>query len=225
MERHFCRGNQPVLAEAAFGGNDSVFSIPHPAPPPPPPRSAPRFSTTSAAVMPAANARERLTQAPPYGPDGASIASSAAPSCFNPLASLPPTSGAAATSATLVAAATLSFLSLSPPCFFHGAIAPRHLASPSPSSARAPAPPSLAPYAGDRRGAERSRRGEACARIADSTTLRIGRLCRDKGWNTGVIEKRGRGIREIERVGGSIDGRGARTRCVFPLPFQEGCRN
>lgn len=28
LERHFYRGNQPVLAEAAFGGNDSVFHPP-----------------------------------------------------------------------------------------------------------------------------------------------------------------------------------------------------
>ena len=28
LERHFYRGNQPVLAEAAFGGNDSVFYPP-----------------------------------------------------------------------------------------------------------------------------------------------------------------------------------------------------
>lgn len=61
-----------ALAEAAFGCDSAFQPSGHPLRPRPAPR-LPVFSTTGAAVMPAANARERLTQAPPYGRDGASI--------------------------------------------------------------------------------------------------------------------------------------------------------
>lgn len=67
-----------ALAEAAFGCDSAFQPSGHPLRPRPAPR-LPVFSTTGAAVMPAANARERLTQAPPYGRDGASIAFAAPP--------------------------------------------------------------------------------------------------------------------------------------------------
>lgn len=61
-------------AGAAFAGNDSMFlplspPAPYTASHPPvhPLRRPSLFRTTSAAVMPAANAREKLTQASPYG--------------------------------------------------------------------------------------------------------------------------------------------------------------
>ncbi|KYN04825.1 hypothetical protein ALC62_04209 [Cyphomyrmex costatus] len=57
-------------AGAAFAGNDSMFLPLSPVPRAPPPTlstALPLFRTTSAAVMPAANAREKLTQASPYG--------------------------------------------------------------------------------------------------------------------------------------------------------------
>lgn len=53
-------------AGAAFAGNDSMFLPLSPCAPPPVRRPS-LFRTTSAAVMPAANAREKLTQASPYG--------------------------------------------------------------------------------------------------------------------------------------------------------------